>query len=81
MIACLVFKKYLKLVMALSYEGNSWLYWRFIRSTFINDDNEKLSYLEISRDFKVGKLTFEDDKVITIYGLELIIRIYRYLQD
>ena len=82
MIACLDFKEIFKVeVMALSYEGNLADYIEgLIRSTFIinDDNNQNLSYLEISKETsKVGKLTFEDDKIMTIYEiLELITRMY-----
>lgn len=82
MIACLDFKEIFKVeVIALSYDGNLADYIEgLIRSTFIinDDNNQNLSYLEISKETsKVGKLTFEDDKIMTIYEiLELITKMY-----
>ena len=82
MISCFDFKELFKIeVIAISYEGNLADYIEnLIRMTFINSQDEKqnLSYLQISKETsKAGKVTFEDDKVMTIHEiLELITKMY-----
>lgn len=82
LISCYDFKEIFKVeVLALSYEGNLADYIEgIIRTTFItnSDSNQNISYLQISKETsKIGKLTFEDDKVMTIYEiLELITKMY-----
>ncbi len=81
-ISCFDFKELFKVeVIAKSYEGNLADYVEnLIRTTFISseDDKQNLSYLQISKETsKIGKVTFEDDKVMTIHEiLELITKMY-----
>ena len=82
LISCYDFKEIFKVeVIANSYDGNLANYIEsIIRTTFItnSDSRQNLSYLQISKETsKSGKLTFEDDKIMTIYEiLELITKMY-----
>ena len=76
------FKEIFKVeIVAESYEGNLANYIEgIIRNTFVNnsDSKQNISYLQISKETsKIGKVSFEEDKVVTIYEvLELITKMY-----